>query len=398
MKPYGISHFSSFSLDECLCYDVNYVLVFYVLNSSSFSRGPQMKTTPIRRRLAFTLIELLVVIAIIAILIGLLLPAVQKVREAAARAKCTNNLKQFGVAVHAYESSNMMLPPARHGIILNGAFFTNEGNAQTQLLPFVEQENLQKLFNQSYNLRTDAPGPGLPAIPSVNAAGRSGEVPFFLCPSDPSTAKTFGEGRNSYFGNQGAVAGIRMDADSRAGIFNLPASNPTGSGLRGVAILAITDGTSNTAMFAEIMRGTFGFADTGLDNTTARLQGTAYTGNDLYDGRTVSACTPAGASITTPVIRYPGQQYYRSTIGQTFSYSHTLPVNWNRRTNNTTNQNFNCGNTGVTQSHLAASSYHSGGVNVCMADGSVRFVTDSVEFQIWQAAGTRANGEALQLP
>src|SRR3954465_11678441 len=97
-------------------------------------------------RRGFTLLELLVVIAIIAVLIGLLLPAVQKVREAAARAKCSNNLKQLGLAAHNYESANGYLPPSRHSVVIQGTLCSSDATAQVALLPYVEQENLQKLF------------------------------------------------------------------------------------------------------------------------------------------------------------------------------------------------------------------------------------------------------------
>jgi prepilin-type N-terminal cleavage/methylation domain-containing protein len=95
--------------------------------------------------LGFTLIELLVVIAIIAILIGLLLPAVQKVREAASRAKCQNNLKQVGLAIHNYESSNGAFPPASTFIKTTPGFLSYGVHAY--ILPFVEQENLRRLIN-----------------------------------------------------------------------------------------------------------------------------------------------------------------------------------------------------------------------------------------------------------
>src|SRR5262249_46342064 len=132
------------------------------------------------QRRGFTLIELLVVIAIIAILIGLLLPAVQKVREAAARAKCENNLKQMGVAVFNYESTNGTLPPGGSGPIVGGSSGndTNRFSVQALIFPYIEQANKYPQFNFAANNST-----------AVNRNARLQDVPIYLCPSDPSTAK-----------------------------------------------------------------------------------------------------------------------------------------------------------------------------------------------------------------
>src|SRR5215468_400481 len=122
------------------------------------------------RRLGFTLIELLVVIAIIATLIGLLLPAVQKVREAAARTKCQNNLKQIGIALHSYHSANESLPPP-------STTTPSVASLHVLLLPYVEQQAAYQSFNLTKSVVTDP----------TSYAGRIVQVPIYLCPSDPST-------------------------------------------------------------------------------------------------------------------------------------------------------------------------------------------------------------------
>src|SRR5262249_52356937 len=145
----------------------------------------------------FTLIELLVVIAIIAVLIGLLVPAVQKVREAANRAECSNNLKQIGLACHNYASAFGRLPPGAADFAPKA---TSSASVLALILPYVEQANKYAQFDFSQDVNSSA----------SNNAARIQDVPFYLCPSDISSGGiNYGSGlygRLNYFGNIGTTA------------------------------------------------------------------------------------------------------------------------------------------------------------------------------------------------
>ncbi|HET6574642.1 MAG TPA: DUF1559 domain-containing protein [Fimbriiglobus sp.] len=364
-----------------------------------------MFQTRYRCRSGFTLIELLVVIAIIAILIGLLLPAVQKVREAAARVKCQNNLKQCGLAAHNYESTNGYLPPFQHTKVFtltNGSQVTRTSNGSifALILPYVEQANKYNQFLFDYDVNSDAwigaplPSPGT----ATNGPARSQDVPIYLCPSDPASATYSAwpapgaSGRLSYRGSHGAYSNAQS-GDGRGGIFSMP--YPAGGQTqKGYAIGAISDGTTNTVMFAEVMRANTVYNQAAPWDHAAVYRSTGAW--DQLDGRNVPTC--AGTVSGTP-LRYSGQQYYRALpFLQTFST--TLPPNWNRKVPSGV-QRYNCwgpdAQGGLYAMHIAASSYHSGGVNVGMGDGSVRFVTDSVNFTNWWAMGSRSGGEVVNL-
>jgi prepilin-type N-terminal cleavage/methylation domain-containing protein/prepilin-type processing-associated H-X9-DG protein len=337
-----------------------------------------------RRRPGFTLIELLVVIAIIAILIGLLLPAVQKVREAAARAKCQNNLKQLGLAAHNFESAYQTLPPGEWTRSTDGG--TSRPSLGAVILSYLEQANKFNQFNFAYDVTA-----------SQNAAARRQDVPVYLCPSENSgaffTDGTDPVGRINYFGNIGAVADCRLSSDPGAGVFHAFSTTKAGETPRGIPILGISDGTSNTAMFSEVMRSQTANSNT-VDYTTNVVSGDISVAPGLHDGRNVSGCAGGSASKR---INYVGLQYYRGGINHQSFYTHTLPINWNRKQSDPTLQKYTCGDGTFRRAHIAVSSYHTGGVNVCLADGSVRFVRDSVDFTVWQRAGTRAGGEVNTL-
>lgn len=325
------------------------------------------------RRGGFTLVELLVVIAIIATLIGLLLPAVQSAREAARRSSCSNNLRQIGLATLNYESAQKRFPPR--------TLRPSEATPQVLILPYLEEGSRYGGFDLTVEIATSP-------LNSQNGRARQQDVAAYLCPSDSSTARYEMAGRSSYMacvGGAAWVGGTRID-----GIFAMPNDR-----LKGYPISSITDGTSKTAMFAEVMRGTVPSTDSSVTHTTAYTVATTYNAAQLIDGKRVPQCMQ-NANGTR--IQYTGQQYYRARLPFTFMYTHTLPPNWNRRTGDRMTQQHNCGTLSYNTAHIAASSYHGSNIGVVYADGSVRFTDDTIDFAVWQGVGSRAGGEVGSVP
>lgn len=334
------------------------------------------------RRQAFTLIELLVVIAIIGILVSLLLPAVQKVRESANRTKCANNLKQIGLAAAGYATRFGRLPP---GLTATPSF----ASSLVFLLPDIEQDARYKAFNLQADVSTS----------STSSGGRTGDVPIFLCPSDPSTGfivdpsppagQTAGNvGRTNYQANLGTHGWQRNQNSAGNQIKNPVYTGPFGLD-SAVRILDIADGASNTVLYAEIKRGAAPNNDTtnvtrvpipSWDNTPVNM---ATNPNNL------SPC--AACNTATLTYNFAGLQYYRGFY-ITALYTHTVPPN---------NPGRDCVRTVTAasdvQGHLAARSFHPGGVNVVLADGAVRFIKDQITLTTWKALGTRAGGETVDL-
>ncbi len=354
------------------------------------------------RKRGFTLVELLVVIAIIGILVGLLLPAVQAAREAARRMQCSNNLKQMGLAAHNFESTFKYFPPRRHSKALANSAGTvvtawSDASPQVVLLAYLEQGNKLNQWNLDYNVNSDAPiVNSIPAKTGANSAARVGDIPAYMCPSDGSSTFQFNAGRNNYMVSMGAYVDYRGGLP-QDGIFNMP--NPAaGTVLKGPTFGMISDGTSNTAMFSEAKRGNFTSSQSGqYDHTTTFLMGggAALPASLYTDGRTAPECLLGPASSAGTYFRYGGLQYYRASVIELFAYTHTLPPNWNKNVGASGNQRYNCGDTSYARGHLAASSYHTGGANVCYADGSIHLVSDSVDFATWQSLGSRAGGEVF---
>ncbi len=331
------------------------------------------------RRSAFTLIELLVVIAVIAILIGLLLPAVQKVRAAAARIKCQNNLKQLGLALHGYMDANDGLPAnGNYSWTGYAVVATNAWSAPARLLPYIEQENLFRGidFTVGYNAQVGV---------------SSNRVATFLCPSEVNDR---GYGTDATYGNKHWPINYAVNEGTWAVLTAKASGMRVGDGAFGpnqrYRPADFTDGLSNTLAMAEVKAFTHRVA--AAPNTTtyavpppppASPAGVAgfplgafnpasYTHVEWVDGKVhESGFTTVFAPNTRVAYSAGGVEYDVDLVLATES------------------------SVGDTFAAVTSRSYHDGGANALLMDGSVRFVRASIPPATWRALGTRAGGEVI---
>jgi len=365
----------------------------------------------------FTLIELLVVIAIIAVLIALLLPAVQAAREAARRAQCTNNLKQLGLAYHNYISSNDMVPMNYVDDPQNGLPFQNYG-ALVRLLPYLEQTQTYNAVNLQFGVRWSggnvSPVGGDPNPPD-GASGGNWSIPqytvlctqinSFLCPSDnnPGASGTFqftgGLNRFVASSNYPYNMGLNRRINQCNGNPNNGNWIPTGPGYiasnwdgamkRNVNLATFSDGTSNTAIFSEWVKGPATGPQGAKDGLGVVYQSGQQSNAFPTDAQFAQACQtirPSGLNGNQNWT-WKGEWW---AFGPTMIYSHTIPPN-----------RVACDYADVAEDGRAtmtlvnASSLHPGGVNVLFGDGSVKFVKSTVGLQAWYAISTPNGGEVI---
>jgi prepilin-type N-terminal cleavage/methylation domain-containing protein/prepilin-type processing-associated H-X9-DG protein len=333
-----------------------------------------MNQNRIPGRSAFTLVELLVVIAIIGILVALLLPAVQAARESARRANCTSNLKQLGLALQQYHDTMQHFPGVRDTYPM--AF-----SAHSRLLPYVEQQPLfqQIDFTGVFGATTTYKG--------YNARAAQVAVPVFNCPSD----------RGAVLGGNGATAGVTFGGTnyvtctgtgkSSSGIINGDYLSADGvfvlasaTGLRPIRMADIRDGLTSTAAFSE---STYGNGQAGLSPPPSPLpQNAAMTLAIDING---SAMDPGTCAATTT---YTGQRGDRWINGGYLStaYNHYLTPN---------SQVFDCLDSANNYGLKGARSWHPAGVNMVLCDGSVRFVSETIDQITWLYLATRAGGDVV---
>ncbi len=311
-----------------------------------------------KRKMGFTLVELLVVIAIIGILVSLLLPAVQFAREAARRMQCGNNMRQMAVGLHNYHDTLRAFPPGR----TNRSFSTH-----ALILPQLEQEPIWSTIDFSVSMSN-----------AKNAVARGTVVPFFTCPSDIQQSSPVGRAPTNYRVNQGSgILWGNPPTNSSNVNFGMPAPNGVFFHDSGITMGQIYDGTTNTAMVAEALKG---------DHTNSMWFKTDTFQPGTHPADADEAMRDCNAIDITNIafqgyssIGAPWLKGYHSTT----VYFHVLPPNGRSCM-------FPPGRIATT-----ASSGHPEGVNLSLCDASVRFLSDSIDLRIWRAIGTRDIGEPV---
>ncbi len=338
-------------------------------------------------RRAFTLIELLVVIAIIAVLISLLLPAVQSAREAARRMQCPNNLKQIGLALHNYENTIGALPPCLlwcfsgyDGTLTSGPTnaiqtYKSEWSVIARISPFLEQGTVYSAIN--FDMTYDDP---------QNLTASEISLAVLNCPSDPD-AGPLPDGKGGY---EGTMSYGNLEGDWFVWFYPGPQNRSAFSPNYSRRFAQFTDGLSNSMVYGESQISHYQ-----LRSCSSNGGMTPYSFPD-------PAQSPALIqSMAPPVCSVKEAAHQKWANGKVFFNGVTTALTPNTKvllpgdpnSYDLVTHDENQG--GATFAALTADSYHPGGVNVLMADGSVRFVKDSINGQAWRALGTIAGGEVI---
>jgi prepilin-type N-terminal cleavage/methylation domain-containing protein/prepilin-type processing-associated H-X9-DG protein len=357
------------------------------------------------RRRGFTLIELLVVIAIIAVLIALLLPAVQAAREAGRRIQCNNNLKQIGLAIHNYHQVHNVFPLGSSSGLWTDIMTYNVKQNFGPLALSLGFMELTSLYN-ALNFNWGCEDATTILCYQINSTGTNAQIKSFVCPSDPNagmpdhnaTTNTNNYyacvGTSTWWGTLGngppvpslAVATINMPS---TGMFTWQTS---------YGLQSCTDGSSNTIAFSEAAVGNqsqqprqrlIGLQSVGIPLTSMVLDGwsAANQANTLAAIQLCNTAYQSGATGNIDLQR--GEEWAHGCMAMNMFNTIVPPNAYNQTWTH-------CGlNASCRAVFSNADSWHSGGVNTLMSDGSVRFVKNSVNQTVWCALGTRGNGEVI---